>query len=93
MDIPLDLSKHCIHTEIKRLYSKTIGTCFRKSAGMDEVEDRIETLREALENFDFGALRTKYRELAGGNPASRISLARDQAGRICIRINGADILP
>lgn len=93
MDIPLDLSKHCIHTEIKRLYSRTIGTCFRKSVDPDGVEDMIETLREALENLDFGTLRTKYRELAGGNPASRVSLARDQAGRICIRINGAEIFP
>jgi hypothetical protein len=93
MDIPLDLSKHCIHTEIKRLYSKSIGKCLRGSLEDDGIEERIETLREALEKFDFGVLRTKYRELGGGSPAGHISLVRDQAGRICIKINDTEVIP
>ena len=92
MEILLDLSRHCIQTEIKKLYSKTIGICFRESVDPDEMENRIEMLREALENLDFGGLRSKYRELCGGDPSSRIFLLKDPAGKICININGADIV-
>lgn len=93
MEIPLDLSKHCIHTELKKLYSKSIGKCFRESVEPDEMEDRIEMLREALEELDFGGLRSKYRELCGGDPTSRVSLVKDPSGRICIKLNGTDIVP
>lgn len=93
MEIPLDLSKHCIHTEIKRLYTKTIGTCFRQEVDPLEIEEKIETLREALECFDFGHLRSRYGKLCGGYPDCRISLVKDPAGRICISINGDLIEP
>lgn len=93
MEIPLDLSKHCIQTEIRRLYTKTIGACFRQTVDPDEVEERIETLRDALECFDFGVLRSKYRSLCGGASDCRIVLVKNPAGRICISINGDLIEP
>lgn len=93
MEIPLDLSKHCIQTEIKKLYSRSIGTCFRESVNPEEMEDRIEMLREALEGFDFAGLRTKHRELCGGDSTSRICLIKDPDGRILISINGNAVNP
>ncbi|WP_027358469.1 hypothetical protein [Desulforegula conservatrix] len=92
MEIPLDLSKHCIHTEIKKLYSKSIGKCFRENIEIDEMEDRIEMLREALETLDFGGLRSEYTELGGGDSISRVSLYKNPAGMISIKLNGSDIV-
>jgi len=93
MEISLDLSKHCIQTEIKKLYSKTVGICIRKGVDINEMEDRIEILRESLECLDFGILRSKYRELCGGDPAILVFLLKSPEGRIYIRINGTDIVP
>jgi hypothetical protein len=54
MDIRLDLSRHCIETEIKKQYNKAISTYFR--AGLEEkrrLEPTIEVIRRALETLDF----------------------------------------
>jgi hypothetical protein len=67
MDIRLDLSRHCIETEIKKQYNKAISTYFR--AGLEEkrrLEPTIEVIRRALETLDFSHLRTRYPPLAGG---------------------------
>ena len=67
MDIRLDLSRHCIETEIKKQYSTAISTYFK--AGVAEkrrLEPTIEVIRRALETLDFSHLRTRYPPLAGG---------------------------
>ncbi len=67
MDIRLDLSRHCIETEIKKQYDKAISAYFK--AGMEEkcrLEMTIELIRRALETLNFSHLRTQYPPLAGG---------------------------
>jgi len=67
MDIRLDLSRHCIETEIKKQYNKAVSAYFK--AGMDEkpdLESTIEVVRRALETLNFSHLRTQYPPLAGG---------------------------
>ncbi|MCB9481462.1 MAG: hypothetical protein H6680_06550 [Desulfobacteraceae bacterium] len=62
--INLDLSKHCIKTEIKKQYEKKLSLCLKNKAD-EETEDMVEILREILETKDLAALRGKYRELSG----------------------------
>jgi hypothetical protein len=67
MDIRLDLSRHCIETEIKKQYNKAVAAYFK--AGMAEkhrLEATIEMIRRALETMNFSHLRTQYPPLAGG---------------------------
>jgi hypothetical protein len=67
MKIRLDLSTHCIETEIKRRYNLEISAYFK--AGLEEqqqLEPIIDILRLALETFDFARLRAQHPELAGG---------------------------
>jgi len=62
--IKLDLTLHCIHTELKKLYNKRISQYFK--APKRELELEIEILKELLERLDFAYLRSKFTELRGG---------------------------
>lgn len=62
--IKLDLSNHCIQTELKRLYNKKISKYFK--APKRELELEIEILKNLLERLDFAYLRSKFIELRGG---------------------------
>jgi hypothetical protein len=67
MEVRLDLSTHCIETEIKRRYNLEISAYFK--AGLEEqqrLEPIIDMLRSVLETFDFAKLRTRYPALSGG---------------------------
>ncbi len=63
MEIDLDLSRHCIKTEIKRQYDKFISEYFKTKD--PDLEDKIEFLKEVLENIDLIGLRGRFQELAG----------------------------
>ena len=65
MKIILDLSKHCIETEIKRFYNRSVSKYFKPNADKAGLEREIEILREVLETFDFKRLRNTYPQLAG----------------------------
>lgn len=67
MDIRLDLSRHCIETEIKKQYNKAVSAYFK--AGKQEkqqLEPTIDVIHRALETLDFSHLRSQYPPLAGG---------------------------
>ena len=67
MDIQLNLSRHCIETEVKRQYNKAVSAYFKAGAKEKQrLESIIEVMRRALENLDFSHLRTRYPPLAGG---------------------------
>ncbi|MDY6830487.1 MAG: hypothetical protein SWC96_01355 [Thermodesulfobacteriota bacterium] len=90
--IPLDLSKHCIQTETKRVYNRLLSTCLKPGTGPDTLaEQKLELLQQALETWDFAALRAAYPELAGGREAA-VVLVTGPAGRLRISLNGR-ILP
>ncbi|MFW6414950.1 MAG: hypothetical protein ACOCZ2_01420 [Thermodesulfobacteriota bacterium] len=67
MEIQLDLGRHCIKTEIKRQYDRSINEYFKTQN--PELEEKIEFLKDVLENVDLIGLRGKYQELAGNSDA------------------------
>lgn len=90
MEIPLDLGRHCIQTEIKKIYNQRISAYFK--AGSPETRDaiaaEISLLKTALEILDFGKLRTDFPVLQGGGPERiRIGQERDGGG-LYISVNG-----
>jgi hypothetical protein len=67
MDVRLDLSTHCIETEIKKRYNLEISAYFK--VGLEEqqrLEPIIEMLRLSLVTFNFSRLRARYPALDGG---------------------------
>jgi hypothetical protein len=67
MDICLDLSTHCIETELKRIHSRAVAAYFKAPEKEKALlEQTIEAVRQLLETADFPKLRTTYPSLAGG---------------------------
>ncbi|MGD9366859.1 MAG: hypothetical protein PVH87_14250 [Desulfobacteraceae bacterium] len=67
MDLQLDLTAHCIETELNRRYNRAISEYFK--AGLKEqkrLEPIIDMFRLALETLDFAKLRARYPALSGG---------------------------
>ncbi len=77
-ELRLDLSRHCIETEIRRQYNRALSSYFRANA-QDKVaiEARLTMIRLALEGFDFGALRSLHPRLAGGTDVPVILTLKD----------------
>ncbi|MFP4226931.1 MAG: hypothetical protein ACLFRF_09390 [Desulfobacterales bacterium] len=92
MIIKLNLSRHCIETEMKRQYNKTISDYFKKKAGEDRqaLETRIDLLQQGLETFDFNRLRAQYPELRGEAPAA-VELTETADQKPQLLINGKAI--
>ena len=66
MKILLNLSKHCIETESKRIYEESLAQYFKATdSKRAELEEIIEGLRIFLEYSDFNHLRSSYPVLAG----------------------------
>jgi hypothetical protein len=66
MKILLDLSKHCIETEAKRVYEASLTEYFKApDSKQPELEEKIEGLRNFLEYSDFNHLRSSNPVLAG----------------------------
>ncbi len=94
MEIKLDLSRHCIETEIKKMHDRAIYQYFKrdKEHGFKTkqekktLENRIELLEQALKTFDFGFLRSNFVTLAGNNNDD-IILSREN-NQFVIFING-----
>lgn len=67
MRIELDLSKHCVETELKRQHNRAVSGYFNAGPGeRQQLERTIELSQQALKALDFGRLRTRYPRLAGG---------------------------
>jgi ABC-type hemin transport system ATPase subunit len=67
MVLQLDLSTHCIETELKRQYNKSVSAYFK--AGRKEkrlLGQTIEILHQALQTLNFQQLRSQYPALSGG---------------------------
>ena len=92
IQIPLDLSKHCIQTETKRLYNRLLSVCLKTPAPGTLAEKKLELLGQALETWDFPGLRAAHPELAGGREAD-VALVMAADGRLLISINGCTMLP
>jgi len=66
--LELNLERRCIATEAKRAYEQAVSQYFRSSDSPD-LENRIELLKDLLEQVDLPGLRGAHPELrAGGGP-------------------------
>ncbi|MBS3758549.1 MAG: hypothetical protein KGY61_07785 [Desulfobacterales bacterium] len=92
MNIKLDLSRHCVETEMKRQYNKTISAYFKKKPDEDKqaLEAQIDLLQQGLETFDFNRLRGEYPELRGEEVAE-VELSATEDDKPQILINGKAI--
>jgi len=87
MEIQLNLSRHCIETEIKRQYNKSVSAYFKADAKEKQLlESTIEVMRRALETLNFSHLRTRYPPLAGGTDRHIILSCQNE--NITIAIDG-----
>jgi hypothetical protein len=87
MQIPLDLSKHCIETELKKKYNQSISQYFKKKPPDRNLELQIRNLETALKSLDFGYLRKEYPALAGHHD-NEVIVSFDSENKIAILING-----
>lgn len=70
MRMELDLSRHCVETELKRQHNRAVAAYFRAADEKKQhFEGIIELTRKALETLDFGRLRSCHPQLAGGSDA------------------------
>ena len=84
MIIDLDLSQHCIETEIRRLYNRAVSDLLNKKTPVDALAATIESLRICLEQVDFAALRGAHSALAGGTQSHVQLLTRNGEIRLVI---------
>lgn len=92
MEIKLKLDRHCIETEMKRQYNKTLSAYFKSGPEADKqaLETRIDLLQQGLENFDFNHLRANYPQLRGEVEAE-VTLAPTAKNKPELRINGEPV--
>ena len=91
MKIHLDPSKHCIETEIKRHYNRSLSEYFQAGKNKGLSEKIIELTQQALKSFDFAKLRSKYPPLCG-NTNHNIILSMNN-NKLSIAIDGIPIKP
>ena len=89
MNIKLNLSQHCIETEIKLLYNQSVLKYF-KANDKNQLEKQMKILQHALKTLDFKKLRSTYPKLAG-QCSDRVELSMNDNNQIIIQINGKNI--
>jgi hypothetical protein len=94
MEILLDLSRHCIETQAKKVYEQELGRYFK--AGPENrplLEQRIELLKNFLEGVDFGDLRARHPALSGNNPEAAVLLGDSGSSGFLVKVAGLDFTP
>ncbi len=92
MKIKLNLKKHCVETELKRLYNRSLSQYFKSGSNQKQIEKIIDVIKTVLENSNISNLRSKYPELSGNSEAD-IVLTTDRQDQVVILINGLEINP
>jgi hypothetical protein len=77
LKINLNLRKHCIETEIRRLYNRSVSEYFKSGRDKERLEKKIDALKTLLEKSDFNRLRSSCSELAGHSDAETVLLIED----------------
>lgn len=90
MNIKLNLKRHCIETEVKRLYNKALSQCLKPGADIKYFEKHIEVLKKLLEECDFSGLRDLYPELRGHSEVEA-SLRAENIDEIYIIVSGREL--
>lgn len=84
MKIHLDLTLHCIETEIKRRHEEAISLYFKKKGDKQGLEAKLVLLEKAIQSFDFSYLRDRWPVLSGGHE-SRVYLTYDESENPCLQ--------
>lgn len=92
MKIQLDLTNHCIQTEVKRRHEAAISRYFKSGGNKDAIEAELVLLEKALAAFDFARLRSRWPELSGGDDRP-VFLVCDDSDRPCLRFDDRSIRP
>jgi len=92
MKLELNLKKHCVETELKRLYNRSLSEYFKPGCNREQLEKIIAVLKTVLGNSNFSHLRSTYPELSGKSEAN-IVLTTDGQNHVVILINGIQINP
>ena len=92
MKIKLNLKKHCVETELKRLYNLCLSQYFKPGSNQKQIEKMLDVIKTVLENSSISNLRSKYPELSGNSEAD-IVLTTDRQDQVIILINGLEINP
>lgn len=90
MNIKLNLRKHCIETEIKKIYNRSVSQYFKFGTDKAQLEKQIDLLKTILEKSDFNYLRSTFPELAGHNDAD-VTLKIDEQDKIIILLDDKKI--
>ncbi|WP_300674773.1 hypothetical protein [Desulfoluna sp.] len=77
--IELDLSRHCIATEVKRLHNRRVSDYFKGRGEKAALEAEIALLARALSELDLPSLRGFHRLLAGGEAVAVVLSGAEEA--------------
>lgn len=88
--IELDVSRHCIASEVKRLHNRRISDYFKGRGDKESLETQIALLTRALEELDLPALRGKDARLAGGE-AVDVVLKGVEGKPLAITVSGEPV--
>jgi hypothetical protein len=89
-DIELDISRHCIETEVKKLHDRAVSAYFGNREDKATLELMIQFTRYALEVIDFSQLRTQHPPLAGNTNLPVRLIADNDA--LALLLNGEPIV-
>jgi hypothetical protein len=82
----LDLSKHCIETELRIRYHRRLSDYFKAGGDRERIEWEIEMLKAWLERGAFERLRNRHKALAGGSRA-RVEMRVGPEGKAALLID------
>ncbi len=85
--ITLDLGRHCIATEVKRLHNRCISDCLKGRGETTVLEARLSLLTRALDELDLPRLRGIYPALSGVD-AVTVVLEESDEGALSLRLHG-----
>ncbi len=58
MKINLNLRKHCVETELKRLYNRSLSQYSKPGSNQEQIEKIIDVLKTVLGNSNFSNLKS-----------------------------------
>ncbi len=83
--VSLHIKSHCIETEARNEYGRLMDSYFSTDDLEGELDDKIELLRDFIENSDFPELRASDMRLSGGQE-SDVVIKRNDKGAIILEI-------
>jgi hypothetical protein len=84
--VSLHIKNHCIETEARNEYNRLMDTYFSTDDIEGALDEKIELLRDFLENSDFPKLRSSDERLAGAFE-SEVVIKRNINGKVILEVS------